>query len=171
MLYPPLKYILTGKLTTLTCPPENRLDLVPVDYVARAVTHLTLHSESKSGMIFHLTAGRDRSISIGEIVERALSLAGNTKTNLPVTYADTVDSAVRGVPEANRKIAALTNLYSSYLQVERDFDDTNTRTALQNSGIQLPDLRGYMDTLLKAFIAQETVCSRPAPVAAAGGKR
>jgi len=168
VLYPPLKYILTGKLTTLTCPPENRLDLVPVDYVARAVTHLTLHSESKSGTIFHLTAGPDRSMSIAEIVERALYLTGDRRTDPPVAYADTVDSAVRGMPEANRKVAALMNLYSSYLQVERDFDDSNTRTALKNSGIQLPDLRGYIDTLLKAFIAQETVCRQPLFVPTAG---
>lgn len=172
VLYPPLKYILTGKLTALSCPPENRLDLVPVDYVARAVAYLTLHSQFRSGTIFHLTAGLNRSVAIAEVVKRALALIGDERINLPVTYESTVEISANAIGNRNRRAATLMKLYASYLQKERDFDDTNTRSALEISGIRLPDLREYIDTLLKAFIAQEAINDRftGVPIRVGGGR-
>ncbi len=170
VLYPPLKYILTGRLTTLICPPENRLDLVPVDYVARAVCHLTLHADFGSGTIFHLTAGRARSLAIAEIVRRALGLIGDGRA-IPVNYVNETGSTQSAASDSDRRVAVLLKLYSSYLQIERDFDDTNTRRALNGSGISLPNLSNYIDTLLTTFIAQEIPNRGPVSLTARSGAR
>jgi thioester reductase-like protein len=160
VLYPPLKYILTGKLTALSCPPHNRLDLVPVDYVAKAVTHLTLNSPSLSGQIYHLTAGLSRSSSIASIVKRAIAVV-STKGMRPsdCSFAEPHESA-KGELRSNRKAVALMEMYSSYLRFERDFDDRNARQALKDSDIRLPDIDSYLDVLLQAFISHEILNNR-----------
>lgn len=172
VLYPPLRYILTGKLARLTCPPQNRLDLVPVDYVARAVAHLTLHSKPPSGAIFHLTAGPDRSLPIAEIVKKALSLAGMGSDRLPLMNNESSRDEAGANAGGNHKVMALMRLYASYLQIERDFDDTNTRAALKDSGIDLPHLSQYLEALLRTFICREIEpAERRIASLAAGGRR
>jgi hypothetical protein len=39
-------------------------------------------------------------------------------------------------------------VFDPYLKVTRHFDNTNTLTALQGSGITLPPFAGYFDKLL-----------------------
>lgn len=155
VLYPPLKYILTGRLTELHCPPQNRLDLVPVDYVAKAVTHLTQHAQTDSGQIYHLTAGPERSMFIASIVKRAIKLV--SADGRPNPKCRFVARMVRenGETRAARRVEALMGMYSSYLSIERHFDDANTQAALRDSGIRLPHIESYLDIILREFIHQE----------------
>lgn len=53
-VYYPLRLYLTGVLSTVPANPNLRINLVPVDYVADAVSRLTLDPQA-AGLTFHLT--------------------------------------------------------------------------------------------------------------------
>jgi long-chain acyl-CoA synthetase len=66
-LYFPLRLYLTGRLPLLPASRTQRVNLVPVDYVADAIVRLTLKPEA-AGLNFHLTAPHATLPQIGELV-------------------------------------------------------------------------------------------------------
>jgi long-chain acyl-CoA synthetase len=69
-VYIPLRLYLTGKLPVLPASPRLRINLVPVDYVARAIARLTFDPRA-AGLTFHLTAPDASLPTAGELVEVA----------------------------------------------------------------------------------------------------
>ena len=49
--------------------------------------------------------------------------------------------------------AQVLEAFSSYMSGERDFDDSNTRSAVAGSGISVPALRDYLDTIVEFCLA------------------
>jgi nucleoside-diphosphate-sugar epimerase len=150
-LYVPLRLIARNLLRVV--PLFNApLDVVPVDYVSRAICHVLL-SGSGRGQTLHLTAGADRSSSVAEIAVLArlaagLSTAGASVDAEPVaspaasTDAASADAGNCGV--AARVLAS----FAPYMAQHRDFDDRNTRAALAGSGISVPAFRSYIDVII-----------------------
>ncbi|MCC6188462.1 MAG: AMP-binding protein [Anaerolineales bacterium] len=66
-LYFPLRLYLTGKLPVVPGSYAQRVNLVPVDYVAEAIVRLTLRPEA-AGLNFHLTAPAASLPRAGELV-------------------------------------------------------------------------------------------------------
>lgn len=66
--YFPLKLYLTGVTRFLPANPNLRVNIVPVDYVADAVVHLTFELNAE-GLNFHLTAPYESLPSAGELAE------------------------------------------------------------------------------------------------------
>ena len=54
-IYFPLRLFLTGKLPIVPASPNQRINLIPVDYVTDAIVHLTFEPKAES-LNFHLTA-------------------------------------------------------------------------------------------------------------------
>jgi long-chain acyl-CoA synthetase len=67
-MYYPIRLYLTGKLRVLPASPTLRINLVPVDYVARAIAGLTFDPRA-AGLTFHLTAPHASLPTAGELVE------------------------------------------------------------------------------------------------------
>lgn len=67
-LYVPLRLYLSGKQRILPVKPSAKINLIPVDYVADAVTRLTFQS-SAEGLTFHLTAPYDSLPTAGELIK------------------------------------------------------------------------------------------------------
>ncbi len=67
-LYYPLRLYLSGKLRVIPLPPSQKVNLVPVDYVAMAMGSLTLDPRAE-GRIFHLVAASDALPTVREVVE------------------------------------------------------------------------------------------------------
>lgn len=67
-LYFPLRLYLAGKLRFVPASPSLRINLVPVDYIAEAVTRLTFKPEAE-GLNFHLTAPYESLPTVGELVK------------------------------------------------------------------------------------------------------
>ena len=109
-------------------------------------------------------------MSIAALVERAVEIGYTLGIRLSGNGFAGFQSAEPCPNDNSRKMSALIDLYSSYLHVERTFDDSNTRLALAGSGIQLPAIDSYLDTLLSAFITHDVLNHhRPAFAASAGG--
>ena len=67
-LYFPLRLYLAGRLPLMPAGRTQRVNLVPVDYVAGAIARLTLEPEA-AGLNFHLTAPHAALPQAGELVE------------------------------------------------------------------------------------------------------
>ncbi len=120
--YRALRMIAMGRIRELPVDPEARLDIVTVDYVAEAVVELTLHPRRR-GAVYHLVAGSERSIRIGDLVEAAHSWGQGAKPG----------SATRpSTPRAGLSI------FFSYLGGGQTFDDATTRFDLGPDG-PVPD--------------------------------
>lgn len=66
-LYVPLRLYLSGKQRIIPIKPSEKVNLIPVDYVADAVTSLTFDSRAE-GLTFHLTAPNDSLPSVRELI-------------------------------------------------------------------------------------------------------
>jgi nucleoside-diphosphate-sugar epimerase len=69
VIYIPAKYIAQGLLKCFPGLPTARLDVVPVDYVAEAVTAFALTDRAHTGETFHLCCGVGREPSLTEVIE------------------------------------------------------------------------------------------------------
>jgi thioester reductase-like protein len=116
--YRALRMIAMGWIRELPVDPEARLDIVTVDYVAEAIVELTLRPR-RTGAVYHLVAGAERSIRIGDLVAAAQHCGQGEKPG----------SATR--PSAPR---AGLSIFFSYLGGGQTFDDRTTRFDLGPDG-------------------------------------
>jgi len=156
VLYPPLKFITHGHIKALRCSPDTPLDVVPVDYVSDAIHYIFFNSQSCVGKTFHLVAGKDRAATVGEIVDHAIqfftercpaeAIAGIRY--LPAIHRDLCSPD----PDDNgSKTNRAMMMFEDYLHWHRHFDDANTKEALRGSGIEVPELASYYDTILSHY--------------------
>ncbi|MBE0642895.1 MAG: SDR family oxidoreductase [Bacteroidetes bacterium] len=138
-LYMPLRFIARNLLGGVVPPGDAPLDVVPVDYVSRAVCHVLLSCKG-AGHTLHLTAGAARSSSAAEIAVRARLAAG-----LPGVPDPLPQNASARRDSAGAQVLAS---FAPYMTCRRDFDDTNTRAALAGSGITVPAFRNYLDVII-----------------------
>lgn len=66
-IYTPLKLYLSGKQRLIPIKPSEKINLIPVDYVADAVTSLTFKQDAE-GLNFHLTAPYELLPTIRELI-------------------------------------------------------------------------------------------------------
>ena len=146
VLYSPLKLIYKGVIRSLTCDPATPLDVVPLDYVARVAHHILFRTEP-TGKTFHIVAGATAAPAVGSVVRHFLDYLGQNLTGTS-GRAPSLDQSNDGKIGGNPRTLQIMAVFDPYLKVTRHFDDTNTLTALQGSGITLPPFVGYFDKLL-----------------------
>lgn len=151
VLYTPLKFIYKGIIKALTCDPATPLDVVPLDYVAKAAHHILFRTDS-NGRTFHIVAGAAAAPAVGSIVRHFLNYLGRniSGTNGNVSSPDQSNN---GKVSENPRTLQLMAVFDPYLKVTRHFDNTNTMTALQGSGITLPPFDDYFYQLLNYCFA------------------
>ncbi len=157
VLYMPLRFIGTGAVKVITGSPNVRLDVVPVDFVARAISHIFLATDSGCGKTFNLVAGRDRSLTTNQITTTAVSLfthysmlpAGSKVHFLPSII---IRSIKQLLPARTRKTIERLKDFEPHIRLHRSFDDSNTQCALAGSGITVPGLDTYLRRILTYWI-------------------
>lgn len=143
-LYVPLRLIARNLLCAVPAG-DVPLDVVPVDYVSRAICHVLLGG-SGAGRTLHLTAGEARSSRASEIAQRARIAAGLPAVPAAAAVPDDAAAGARSVQRAAMEVLAE---FAPYLTQARDFDDSNTRAALEGSGITVPAFRSYVDVIIR----------------------
>lgn len=156
VIYYPLKLYYKRLLTMVPGDPNTKLDVVPVDYVADTICHILLSSEH-IGKTYHLVSGLKRSISIGELAERATTYFNrvSTKKFEPIQFIplETYRAFRPSAPPSWQEVMNKMDFYLPYLVNEHDFDDTNTRSALAGTDIHVPPLSDYFEKTLEYCIA------------------
>ena len=136
------------------------INIVPVDYVAKAMDYLA-HEPGLDGRAFHLTDPRP--MTVGEM---ANAFAKAAKAPQFAYNVDTkpIESAISAIPRPLKAVAArlpgakqATDLVLAELGIPREvlhyinyptsFDSTKTQEALAGSGIEVPPLASYAQTL------------------------
>jgi thioester reductase-like protein len=153
VLYAPLKLICRGALRALPCSPDAALDVVPVDYVADAIHHILLKREQVPHTTYHIVAGADKCITVGEIVSRAVKCfdAGRAcRRSISVEFApdSTRQTASLTRERDMRRMHKLMKRYTPYLSGNRTFDNANTTRALRHTNIEVPNPSCYLNILL-----------------------
>ena len=134
----------------------GEINLVPVDYVARAIDHIA-HAEGLDGKAFHLTDPKP--LRAGEVIDVFARAAHGPESSVRVPAAATdalipvVQAALSGVPLAgaitDRVLAELGIPRSVlvYVNYPTHFDSREAEAALAGTGIALPPLEAYAGKL------------------------
>ncbi|MGD1106205.1 MAG: SDR family oxidoreductase [Terracidiphilus sp.] len=155
MLYWPLKIYSRRLWRTVPGYPDAVLDIVPVDYVARAIAQLA-SDESALGSTVHLCAGPRGSATIEQIARRA---AEYFKVREP-RYVDPkiFFAAVRPLLSLalwgkKRRVLIDGRAYRDYFTMRMQFETTNAERLLGPAGIFPPLVMEYLDRLLHYCVA------------------
>ncbi len=151
VMYWPLKVFARGLIPIVPASRAGIVDLVPVNFVIRAILQLG-QLESSLGKTYHLAAGPERSTTIGAAIDVAADFFKVYKPLfMPIaTYERWVRPLLRFVLRGKRRKALETGrIYVPYLSHGAAFDTSHTRTDLRGSGVEIPDVRQYFLTLLR----------------------
>ena len=157
MLYWPLKIYARRLWRTVPGFPDAVLDIVPVDYVARAVRHL-LFDAAACGSTVHLCAGPRLSATIEEIAGRASEYFQAPAPR----YVDPrlFFAALRPLLYAilwgrKRRVLRDGRAYRDYFTMRMQFDTSNAERLLTPAGITPPPVMEYLDRLFHYCVASD----------------
>jgi thioester reductase-like protein len=156
-----LAEFLSGKRTFGVFPKlgDTRLDLVPVDYVARAVTWSS-RQLATIGRVMHLCSGPDGAVPLGTLrdwVRRRFEAHGD-RLPAPVTIPawlllGAVPVLGRLAPRRIRRAIETLPVFLDYLAENQSFANAETTTVLDAAGIRLPRADDYLDRVLDYYLA------------------
>ena len=157
VLYTPLRFIHHGMLTSLPCAPDTPLDVVPVDYVSEAIGHIMFTSRPCVGRTFNIVVGA-KAPTVSEIVNGAVDYYNRIGVREHLSYIRffpprLLRLAGAFLPVKVKRMLDLVRMYEPYICTCREFDDTNTREALQGTGITAPGFAEYLPQLLDFCLA------------------
>lgn len=151
VMYWPLKVFARGMIPVVPASRAGIVDLVPVDFVVRAILALG-RLPTSLGRTYHLAAGPERSTTIGAAMDVAADFFSVYKPLfMPIaTFERWVRPVLRFALRGKRRRALDTGrIYVPYLSHGAAFDTQHTRRDLQGSGLEIPDVRQYFLTLLR----------------------
>jgi nucleoside-diphosphate-sugar epimerase len=134
VLYWPLRAYSRGLLPAVPARPQARVDVVPVDYVADAIAHITMDRRDVRGTL-HLVAGAD-AVTVEELLGLAAEKLGRPRPRL----APVPEGLIESSSEAAR--------YLPYFDMDVVFGDARSRAVFGPAGIAPPPLRDYFGRLV-----------------------
>ncbi len=150
-MYWPLKVFARGLIPIVPAARASILDLVPVDFVVDAIWTLGKRDDSL-GRCYHLAAGPEHSTTIGEAVDIAAAFFRVYKPLFVPweAYERYVTPVLRFLFRGKRRrILDAGRVYVPYMNYQASFDTKNARRDLRDSGLVVPDVRTYFETLLR----------------------
>lgn len=134
-LYVPLRLYLSRKQRLIPLKSSDKVNLIPVDYVADAVTSITFNPDSE-GLTFHLTAPDESLPTVGELIYFVRKWAlKNLDFKLPrpifipflVKFINKLSSSKLVRQTQTRKTLETINALAPYFKEEREFSLNNTQ--------------------------------------------
>jgi UDP-glucose 4-epimerase len=153
---------LSGRRTAGVVPDARgiRLDIVPVDYVARAIQASSTRRDA-AGRIFHLCAGPSHAPEIGALSHRirdffiAHGRPAPSLRPIPTTLVRTLLPIVsRLVPASARRSLETLPYFLAYLGKPQTFANVRTREFFFPLGLEVPPVDGYLDAVLSYYVSR-----------------
>lgn len=157
VLYWPLKIYARGLWRVVPGRSHTRIDVVPCDYVVRAMLHLR-RDPASLGRAYHLAAGPTRSATLAELSELASSYFGCKKPifvnpEMFIRYArPLVDRFAFG---RLKRILTTGRVYTPYLSADLRFDTTLAEKGLAGTDIEVPRVEDYFAKLFRYCIESD----------------
>lgn len=150
VIYSPLRAFASGAFAMLPARRRSPVDVVSVDYVARAVLALSAEPQAL-GRTFHLVAG-DRAHTVGELLDDA-SERFEQRSPLcvsPRLYKALLHPiAMRRSSRAARRLLKRNEVYFPYFGMRMRFDDREARAILDPLDIKPEPLLQYFGALVE----------------------
>ena len=157
MMYWPLKIYSRGLWRTVPGYPDAVLDIVPVDFVAKAVAGL-LFNEGALGSTVHLCAGPRGSATIDQVAHRAMQYFNGPEPR----YVDPklFFALVRPLLFASlwgrkRRVLRDGRAYRDYFTMRMQFDTSNAERLLHPVGVSPPPVLDYLDRLFDYCVTSD----------------
>jgi nucleoside-diphosphate-sugar epimerase len=152
----------------------TKLDVVPVDYVARSIVWSSMRPETV-GRVFHLCAGPTAALPLGILRDRIRAWFENAGMRLPrvrTVPAGLFRAAVPlmnlAISERGRRALAALPIFLDYLAAEQVFENAQSTRMLATAGIAFPDIDAALSNVLSYYLAQRSI-SREMSLSARGG--
>jgi thioester reductase-like protein len=137
---------------------DTRLDIIPVDWVARAIDWSSRQVEM-SGRILHLCSGADDTIGLLRLQDRVRSAWQEHGRDLPVLRRIPRQLLQMLVPalgavagaKGRRALRALPPVLS-YLAEDQGFSNNESALVLREAGLPLPPVDSYLDQVLCFYL-------------------
>lgn len=163
VMYWPLKVFARGLIPIVPASRAGVVDLVPVDFVVKAILALG-RSPASLGRTYHLAAGPEHATTIGAAMDVAADFFHVYKPLfVPIeTFERWVRPLLRLVMRGKRRRALDTGrVYVPYLSHGAMFDTSHTRADLRacaaagQPALEVPDVRQYFLTLLRYCVESD----------------
>jgi long-chain acyl-CoA synthetase len=157
MMYWPLKIYARRLWRTVPGFPDAVLDIVPVDFVAAAVTRLAF-DEAALGNAMHLCAGPRGSATIQQIARRAAEYfdAPEARYVDPKFFFATIRPLLfLALWGKKRRVLRDGRAYRDYFTMRMQFDTTNAERLLVPAGLNPPPVMDYLDRLFHYCVASD----------------
>lgn len=136
---------------------DTRLDIIPADYVARAIVWSSNQNITVSH-ILHLCSG-DQAIDISVLRNRVQDIFKSFAERLPMPVSIPIALFKASLPfiglfvspKAKRALRTLP-VFFDYLAEKQSFANTGTRALLEAEGITLPDVDDYLEAILGYYL-------------------
>lgn len=146
---------------------EVRLDIIPSDYVARAI-HLSSQRPDAVGHVFHLCSGPVHSQPIADLTEELRRLFQSHGDRLPrlrriaPRWLRRMLPVLRPiVPRKTQRLLQSLPFFLDYLEEEQLFDNTQTQSYFSPLGLQVPSVRDYLPQLIDYYRLKKPRPARP----------
>ena len=153
VLYWPVRAFASGLVLCIPGDRDAAFDLVPVDFVSEALVRI-LEREDPTGRCYHLAAGRtltlERGVQIAADLFRVRRIPPFVRPRLFYAVVRPIFYLV--LWGALRETLLTSRVIVPYLASSLRFDTSNTRAALEGSGLELPDPESYFRTLLQYLL-------------------
>lgn len=157
MMYWPLKIYARRLWRTVPGYPDAVLDIVPVDYVAKAVAGL-LFEQAAMGSTVHLCAGPRGSATIDQVAHRAMQyFNGPEPRYVDPRFFFAVLRPLLFLSLWGRKRRVLRDgrAYRDYFTMRMQFDTSNAERLLKHAGVNPPPVLDYLDRLFHYCVASD----------------
>jgi len=157
MMYWPLRIYARRLWRTVPGYPDAVLDIVPVDYVARAVARL-LFSSAALGSTVHLCAGPGGSATIDQIAHRAMEYFRGPEPRYidpKLFFAVVRPLLFMSLWGRKRRVLRDGRAYRDYFTMRMQFDTSNAERLLQPAGVSPPHVLDYLDRLFHYCVASD----------------
>ncbi len=158
MIYWPTRVYASGVWRTCPGRPATPLDLAPINFVRDALLAIRRRADS-IGHCFHLAAGPERSITLGEISDVVREMFPNRK---PVRFVDPepwmriVHPILKRVLIGRtRRVVELGEQFVPYFIQNPQFDNATTRAFLAGTSVVVPDARTYVTRLFRYCVESD----------------
>lgn len=135
-----------------------RLDIIPADYVARAIAWSST-STSTRGRIIHSCSGPALALPLNPLRERVREVFSRAGRRLPpvIRLPTPVFSALLGavgvlMPRETRRALKTLPVFLDYLATEQTFANRRTQELLSGVGLAVPLPEEYLDTVLGYYL-------------------
>jgi thioester reductase-like protein len=157
VLYIPLKYLARGIARFLPGSPDTPLDIVPVDFVCRAISQILFGAADCRRRTFHLCAGPEMATTVGKVLELAIDFFQHRRPQVRLPHLRFVSRKwlkligflAPFLGDSEKRALRKLKWFAPHLALVRFFDISQTQNMMGEAAGGTPPFEAYYRPLLE----------------------